>query len=960
LPLSPPFALLLLLVGLRGAYGTGALFEDPGFDAVGDHGLGKWQVRYALKASEPTSRPRWKVVPRVDKDPARGKYLSVEESAPAAGTVFIGQRVRLPNELPLLELAVDFQTYCATPGRSGGVAIAIFSVETWDALSTDPEKAAAPEEALFRHIIHPNGEKVTEWHRGRVPLGELQRGLAPLAGREVVVALDWNTWHPIANEWARFDSFYLGEPRPSVEAAAWPRWAYTGEPLRLTAVATGRGECRVDLEYRPAGEAEWQSAPMRLEKDGRFAATLPGEAVRRPLQVRAVLKQPDTREIATPTAEIRMTQRPEHPCLFYNTAELNRMREKIREVDWARATFDSLKARADAWVDRTDEPPAEPGGWSHNYSCPEDGARLEFRQDQPHKHLCPTCSEEWEGEKYDAVWRANIHGQFGGAARDLALTYQLTGESRYGRAAARLLLWYADRYADFPLGSGPAGKGRVMSQSLSECTWLLGMFNAADLAYPVLTDAERRHLEQDLIRAGAEHTSHYTFGIHNIQCWHNACLACAGYFLGDPDMVRRAREGKLGFDAQVDQGILEDGMWYERSMGYHDYTLSALVAHCEAARHAGEKLHEVGRIRRMFTFPLRLAQPNLVLPSLNDQGYTRGRIGPEPLERAVAWYGDAEATRALRMLYDTGAKRGGLVALQYGEALPDVGEYQPPGSTDLPGAGLVVLRQGKGGDTTCAMLEYGEHGGGHGHPDKLQLLLCGLGQTLCPDPGTAGYGSPLHGKWFKTTAAHNTVTVGMTSQKPTSGKLLAFVVDDRYAAATAESTGAYDGYRMVRRLLLSGNFLVDVLDVQGEKPDTLDWFLRAVGRGEVGLPLVPVTEKAPNATYAYLAELRGAETPDQWTASWEVDDGGRRLLVTMDGAAGTQVVHCLAPGVPGEPKWSTLRVRRRVATTQFAAVYQMLPRGGLPASISFDGKAIRVGDSLVVLGETPEAPLSLK
>ncbi|MDH7571313.1 MAG: alginate lyase family protein, partial [Armatimonadota bacterium] len=288
----------------------------------------------------------------------------------------------------------------------------------------------------------------------------------------------------------------------------------------------------------------------------------------------------------------------------------------------------------------TDEPPREGGGWSHDYCCPEDGARLRFRSDQPHKHLCPACNKEWEGPKLDAVWRGTVHSQFADAASDLALVYQLTGEERYGRAAARILCWYADHYADFPLGRGPAGRGKVMSQSLSECTWLITMMRAADLAWPVLTGDERVRIERDLVRAGAEHIHRFTFGIHNIQCWHNACYASAGYFLGDPDMIREARDGDLGFKNQVEKGIMEDGMWFERSMGYHSYTLNALVTHCEAARHAGENLHQLGRMRLMFTLPLRLAQPNLVVPSLNDQGYSRGTISPEPLERAVAWYQD--------------------------------------------------------------------------------------------------------------------------------------------------------------------------------------------------------------------------------------------------------------------------------------------------------------------------------
>ncbi|MDH7571314.1 MAG: heparinase II/III family protein, partial [Armatimonadota bacterium] len=228
------------------------------------------------------------------------------------------------------------------------------------------------------------------------------------------------------------------------------------------------------------------------------------------------------------------------------------------------------------------------------------------------------------------------------------------------------------------------------------------------------------------------------------------------------------------------------------------------------------------------------------------------------------------AARALRMLLDRGAKRSSLTALQYGEPLPEVGTYQPPGSANLPGAGMAVLRRGAGDDALCAMLEYGEHGGGHGHPDKLQLIFYGLGQTLCPDLGTTGYGVRLHGQWYKTTPAHNTVTLGMKSQAPTTGKLLAFDVKDQYAAASAESRGAYPGYRLFRKLLLTDRFLVDLFSVvaeEGQPEVTADWFLRAPGSLALSVPVAPLAEKAPTATYDYLKELRGAETASDWSAT---------------------------------------------------------------------------------------------
>ncbi|MCZ7599292.1 MAG: heparinase II/III-family protein [Gammaproteobacteria bacterium] len=303
-------------------------------------------------------------------------------------------------------------------------------------------------------------------------------------------------------------------------------------------------------------------------------------------------------------------------------------------------------------------------------------------------------------------------------------------------------------------------------------------------------------------------------------------------------------------------------------------------------------------------------------PSLNDQGYSRSPIGPDNLRLAVAWYHDEVAAQALHKLYAMGRKRGGMDVWQFGEELPDAGEYVPPGSADMPGSGLVVLRRGKGDAAVCAMLEYGEHGGGHGHPDKLQLILYGLGQTLLPDPGTVGYGTPLHGQWFKTTVAHNALVIDHASQQRTTGKLLHFQPGPQYDVAGAESDGAYPGYHQTRRLLLADRYLVDVFDVAGDKAADLDLFVHGPGLLTTDHPLQPIAEKAPNATYARLEDLQGLTTGETVTATWTVGEAGT-LAVTVVGVPETQVAGRCArtwrrrtrPLPPGAPSRGARAVR---------------------------------------------------
>ena len=935
-----------------------SLLRDATFGAYRSDRPGPWEFRYGHKGGAyPTTRPFWRVVSKVDPaQPGVGRYLSIEKNKPAAGTVLVGQRITLPNPIPKVSLGIYYQSYCAGDNRSGMVALRVFTPKLWDRLPRQPEEAkeVTPRGDVFDETIKGQGDDVTRWTLGRTSSVPLRRSLASCAGKEVVVAVSFTTWHESTREWARLDSFWLGPPLPHIDVVNWPRYAYRGEPVSLSVDASSRDpQARVMLAYREAGtEAAWQQTAMVLGSSGLYMGTIPAAATHVALEAKAtVLSQRET-GLETEVNTIQLTQRPEHPSLFYSKAELARMREKTKEHDWAKAVAQGLQRNADRWLTRPFKPEVISGYWWHHYGCEACGGRLNMKG--PRRHVCRHCGKVWDNDTLFHVYWSKVHGDHARAARDLALTYQMTGDEKYARRAIELITWYADHYAEFP----PSDKGgKVVSQTLDECVWLLQMMEAADLAYPTMTKDEARHIEQDLIYAGAMYTRKYRGGIHNIRCWHNSCWASAGYFVGDPELVEFAREGKYGFVAQMEKGVLEDGMWYERSMGYHSYTLSAISYHLKAAMHAGDDLYRMPQVRKLLMFPLMISFPNLVTPSLNDGGFSTGPISPSRLELAAAWYEDPVAVSALRKRYAMGARRHSMEAWQFGEELPDAGPYTPPPSMDLEGAGLAVLRRGQGKSAACVMLEYGEHGGGHGHPDKLQLIVYGLGRQLCPDLGTTGYANPLHPKYYKTTPAHNTVTIAGRNMAGRSGELVAFEANDHFSSAVARTDQVYKGYVLTRRVLLGDGFLVDEFVVAGDKPETLDWFLRADGKLTLALDEHPIEEAPLSPPYGYLKNVRGTETAQDWSATWtfgkgKAGDDAPRLIVTMKGEPGTQVANSDAPGGARLAQlWGTLRVRRRAAQSCFVAVHQMVPTGKQPAEVAFEGRLIRMGSATVDLGE---------
>jgi hypothetical protein len=133
-------------------------------------------------------------------------------------------------------------------------------------------------------------------------------------------------------------------------------------------------------------------------------------------------------------------------------------------------------------------------------------------------------------------------------------------------------------------------------------------------------------------------------------------------------------------------------------------------------------------------------------------------------------------------------------------------------SANYPASGYAILARGEGEQATWLCLKYGPHGGGHGHPDKLNFVLYARGQVLALDPGITRYGVPLHGGWYKTTLAHNTLVVDEANQKPAEGKCLAFGDEGGVEFVVAEAGDIYDGVRFVRSIALLDENVVVVID----------------------------------------------------------------------------------------------------------------------------------------------------
>jgi hypothetical protein len=230
----------------------------------------------------------------------------------------------------------------------------------------------------------------------------------------------------------------------------------------------------------------------------------------------------------------------------------------------------------------------------------------------------------------------------------------------------------------------------------------------------------------------------------------------------------------------------------------------------------------------------------------------------------------------------------------------------------MAGQGLAILRR-EGGNLYAA-LDYGHSGAGHGHPDRLNLILARGHDRWLDDVGTGSYVDPsLH--WYRSTLAHNAPLVDGRSQQRVHGTLVAY--DDRGAAGWVRATvdGVARGVTFTRTLVAMTTYVIDVLEwtadreVQVDLPFHVDGDLEGVGSW---VPAVPTGGADPEDGFSFLREsavatqasglvdarfsVPGAEaavfveTPHEWwraTSYGPPGSGARRFyFVRASGRAG--------------------------------------------------------------------------
>ncbi|MGF1735681.1 heparinase II/III domain-containing protein [Photobacterium satsumensis] len=498
-------------------------------------------------------------------------------------------------------------------------------------------------------------------------------------------------------------------------------------------------------------------------------------------------------------------------------------------------------------------PPDSRATWNLYYFCPEHGVRLEWQRNSPCAHRCPVDGKVFTGEPYDGAWWRWLNGLNSKACNELGLLWHLTGEQKYLDKVREILMGYADHYPDYEEHGGIPynGPGKANAQTLCEANCHMDFARGYDFVREALTAEERTHIEQNLLREGAEFMMlHRSDQLHNHEMKISSTIGVIGLLLDEQRFIDFAVNSPYGLRYQLEHGIIGEGLWFEGSIHYHYYALQALMGYEMMARGSEYSLKDHPSFFQMLAFPLKLVQIDGRFPRLNDciagqEVLTHSHL----FEYAYSEFNHPLFASVLKSIYQN-KSRDNIDALLYGvDELPADAEPLITQPIHAPGVGLTLCKD----DTrnNMLLLKHTPYGGEHDHYDRLGLILCRDGKEILPDLGTTGYGAELHYGYYKNTATHNTLAVNQQNQPPAIPEVLSFeqkdgvtcldtVVDWSKAHPGLDSHTLVhwdeDAYRDVlfrRSVIWLGNAAIEINQVENPHAQQLDLIWHVRGQHQV-------------------------------------------------------------------------------------------------------------------------------
>lgn len=625
------------------------------------------------------------------------------------------------------------------------------------------------------------------------------------------------------------------------------------------------------------------------------------------------------------------------------------LRGRVERETWAKTAASFAANQADkalAELGSPIEPPTE-GSWLpneiHMWHWPK---YIKLVTGSDGRKTCPECRRSWTPEQVrTGSTRCDLYRS---SLSNLGLAAMATGSERYARAACEMLKGLARIYGTLPVGPQGTRLGlnyMIESRFDREALWCIRRLRTAGM----LSDADLKEIATGYLVPSLETVIAAGAGTPNIMMLRACAVGQAGLVLNWPPYVawalRDEAKGMVHFTRKL---IGEDGGWREGSLSYHMTThlfITPLPAELKLYGYDVMQEKEFGeRLRKFYRFPMLAMRPDKRLVAINDAGLG----SPAIASNAAAYWLTREPCLIPWLNKD--------LEFAVDDAPPAPKEVIK--SRNFPDFGIALLHDGgAAGRENWVLLRYGEHGGGHGHFDKLNVVAYVHGQPIHDDLGSV-YSDPRHFGWLKNTVSHNTLNVDEEGQQPTKGRLdFLSISENGPQVAVASTDEAFKGVHLERAVLLVQGAQVLVDRAVSNREHVYDWIFTCYG--QVSGTSAPAREISPlpgraltpedvadNPYRAPLGKGVGYEIPRQlremsvsgnWWLDWEnirapyaaptSKSISMRWMAWSSGPA--RVVWGDSPGLnlkPDQHRW----VMARQTTNEAAWVTALVPRSDPP------------------------------
>ncbi|MCD6545327.1 MAG: heparinase II/III family protein [Thermotogae bacterium] len=471
--------------------------------------------------------------------------------------------------------------------------------------------------------------------------------------------------------------------------------------------------------------------------------------------------------------------------------------------------------------------PKERGKAFHD-TCPYDNTPLVFDPFDPSNRKCIKCGRNYRDYEYYLSWVRQFHFWLSEKVVEAGILYSILKDDRYLDLIRDVLYQYSSLYLWYPHQDNELGPGRIFPSTYMESLWIANLVIGLDFIAPNLDTQFLNMVKNKLFYPAVYIIMDYDEGMNNRQAMNNFGIGAVGFSFENKEFINHSLRGPHGLLVQLKNGVLNDGMWYEGN-NYHWPTLEAFVLLAEVANSNGFKIYEgeYGEIlKRMFHSPLDSIMPDGIFPSRKDSQYLKS-VGEQSSLYEIAYtrFKEERFGKFLKKVYSDEKNRSdnkwyALFAMS--KDLPEE-KLNENFSILMPGTGLAIFRK----DKLYTYLDYGFHGGGHGHPDKLHFTFMLNNTRFFEDLGTCNY---LFRElfWYRSTRSHNTVVVdGKAQNLFTTGKLIFYGDMDEFnvACAQVDPGTAYPDSGFKRTLILTKNYVVDMVECfsKTEKDFDLNW-----------------------------------------------------------------------------------------------------------------------------------------